>query len=281
MLELSFSKIEREKMKELLTKYQTTMTTPLYQNREMDFDGPDPEFSGWGFEGTTLHFKIRDGGANLTLKWDGREFSGRDPRGGYSSLTIDSTKLEKFRESIRANGKVQYKKEQSIEKNSDIAIISEYEQEFGDTYHAVSNQKQFVSELFSAGYEEVYVLDFVPPKAYFQSASRTINLLNCHFLNAEGHQQSKSTIEIHRTETLNNYVIPKSTWLRIKGKVMKNNKNFTTSCQQAAKELDLKIYAFSKSRMKNKIPNESTLKNFKLVNEKEIKSQTTSQEKTS
>lgn len=260
-----FSITKREKMKELLQKYNPMLTTPLYQNREWDFESPDDEFKRWGYNGNTIKLWLRDDSGILNLKWDGTKFIGPDPRGGYSTITIPASKTKRFAEELKNPGKINYKQEKQIVKESDVAIVSNIEQDFGDTYPVQQNVKNLVDKLFQTGYNKVYVLDFKAPKNYDQLCSKVIDSQNCHFLMAEGDQDSKSLVEIHKYNKLNNFVIPISTWLRIKGKVMKSNKNLESACQQELKEKDLKAFAFSKSRKKYKVPNDSVLKNFKVV----------------
>lgn len=257
--------IERKKMKELLEKYETRITTPAFENRSISFDGSDPEFSKWGYDGLDLHFEIRSGG-RLKLSWDGTSFQGPDPRGGYSILVIEPSKLNKFREALKPNGSLEYKKPQEVEKNAEFATISTFRQPAGDTYKPEKDLKKQVDKLFEEGYNRIYILDYVANKNYFNSSNTAQDLLNCHFIKAEGEISSDSPLDLHSSEELSNWMIPKTTWLRIKGRVRKSNRTLTSGCQRAAKELGLKIYAFSKSRRQNHVPNDKTLKNFRLNN---------------
>lgn len=244
------------------------MTTPLHQNRAMKFDGPDAEFSKWGYSGSTLTFEIRACKRKLKLDWNGNEFTGPDPRGGFSTLSVPPFAVEEFNNATKGNNKLNYPKPQEIKKTSDIAIISEHQQFFGDTYVPDHEMKLMAAAVFAKGYKFLHVVDHTMNKTYQEVAENALDKLGCHFIAPEGKMSSKSVLDLHEIDTLTNFMMPVSTWLRIKGRVLNSKKNFISACQDAVKDLDLKIYAFSKSRISNNPPNEARLKNFKLNNEK-------------
>jgi len=254
-------------MKELLEKYETRITTPESNNRLIDFLAGDEEFSAWGFSGQNLYFNIRSGG-KLTLTWNGRNFEGKDPRGGYSILRVDQTKLERFREYLKSPTKLNNPIKKEIDKVCDFAVISQFEQSDGDHYEPEQNLKEQVDKLFDAEYNRVYLLNFSPSKGYFQASHNACDKLNCHFVNAEGSNSSESPLDLSVCSKLGNYMIPISTWARIKAKVKKSKKNLTSACSDEISAKNLKIYGFSKSRIKNMVPNDNNLKNFRLEDAK-------------
>lgn len=240
------------------------LTTPLYQNREFILGEPDEEFKQWSSEGNTITLWLRETNGKLVLKWDGKKFIGSDPRGGFSTLSVPPTKSEKFAKELKNNTKLNYTKKKEVIKTSEVAIISDIEQEFGDTYPSSQNQKILVDKLFSTGYNRVYVLDFKAPKNYDKLCDNVLDTVNCHFLLAEGTKDSEDSLELHPINKLNNFVMPVSTWLRIKGQVTKSQKTLVPACQDQIKEKNLKAFAFSKSRRTKNTPNDSRLKNFKV-----------------
>lgn len=242
------------------------ITTPISKARPLNLNqGPDMEFDSWGIEGETVFLKIRTGG-QLKLKWTGSEFEGIDPRGGYSVLRVDPPKLKKFKKEMQEGSNLTYKKEQVIEKTSQIAVVSDVEQNFGDRYEISKNLKKQVDNLFDAGYNYVMYLDFKPSKSYETLVVAVNDSINYHLLEAEGSQNSKKSLELHLNEgPVQNWCMPKETWFRLKGQTMKSPKNLSSCIEEFCKKMNLKRYAFSKSRKNYNVPNDATLKNFKVV----------------
>lgn len=255
-------------MKELLENYETRITSPQSTNRMVNFKGGDEEFSKWGFSGQSVYFKIKDSGQELKLTWNGNNFEGRDPRGGFSILRVDQTKLREFRSLMKSPTSLGNPVKKEIQKNKNFAVISKFDQSDGDHYYPDQDLKKQVNKLFESEYDRVYLLDFSPPKSYFSASNNACDTLNCHFVNASGIKTSDSPLDMHQCLNLDNFMLPVSTWARIKGKVMKSKKNFNSACSDAVRSMDLKIYAFSKSRVKNSVPNDNKLKNFRIQNAK-------------
>ena len=160
-------------MRELVMDRTFTITTPMKANRKItlseQFD--DPEFTAWSLEGNEI-FLSNDSGM-LKFSYHKGMFKAKDYRGGISTLTPSSTDVEKWKEAITGQRPEQvlldrFTKKLEINKTSDIAVISDVSQKFGDTYAPEFTLEQMFSELFEAGYE--YVVKLSQP---FYTADRT------------------------------------------------------------------------------------------------------------
>lgn len=259
---------------------QFFVTTPISSNRlvELTEDFQDDEFDSWGagtYKGVPSIFFYKDGEVYLRLQYMEGAFQGRDPRGGISILRPNSDSAVKaWKDWHVGPKKVNLRPEyNSIIRNNKNAMLRDkmysnpnLNTEGYDVYDIKEDYYDIIDKLFSAGYENVLVLNChatsnAPQLVLNMAANSTGSVIPQFYSGTDG---DGGKITEYAGE-FKGYLLNSKIWAVIKTPIKKAKTSFESSLEKVAKRFGVIRLAPVKSRDIHFTPQDSRRQNFEVV----------------